>query len=451
MRKRSWYALSVWALGLIIPLAPSRAEEPLRLGAVDDVALTVPAGLAGFIVVTLESSGGNNEIRILDLEQGMVLRPRYVAPPITDVASASGFPGIVSSRPGGREVVSSALDGSGALILAAGGPKKSDVTFGRMPGQFLFVGEFSSLSKEIFSLTSEGSASLQQLTQFGSRNTTPSMNPVTGQIAYSTARKFPGWDVCIFNPSTGSDSCPLGSRDDSFCRPKWSPDGSRLVYSRGTGSSVDLYIYSASSGSSARLTDLTHKEYDGAWSADGSHIVFSHNPSGTDVYGLKVVRVSDGEVFRLASSSLSLRGATWTDAVAYTLATPGPTATPEASPSATPTAVPTVEPSVTPAPTQTPIPPRRAAPRIVLSRFSDDLVRLAIVLPESARAAPYTVRVQVNWRVIERNTTRRRVELVVRPSSLVRAAWKQGSEKLLSAWGPWTRAEAASRNRNTRR
>ena len=67
--------------------------------------------------------------------------------------------------------------------------------------------------------------------------------------------------------------------------PSWSPDGTRIAFSRGTSSTRDLYIVNAN-GSGAAL--LTANGQDPTWSPDGTEIAFASSPSNQDLNRINV-------------------------------------------------------------------------------------------------------------------------------------------------------------------
>ena len=419
-----------------LPMSIGFTQDSLVLETVDDVKIRSVPGLSGLVTVTLESSSGENLLRIIDLDRHIALRPSAINQAITDVSASHSAPGMVYSESpkSGGGLLWSLLDGTMAMRLTLSSLPKAGVTFGRRPGDYLFVGEFGPDSKEIFSISSTTSPSLTQLTRLGGRNTTPHVNPRTGVIAYSTSRKFPGWDVCLFDPDTNRDTCPLSSATVSFCRPKWSPIGDQFVYSRGQGSSIDLYTYKPETGEGRRISSLAHKEYDGAWSPDATHIVFSHNPSGTDLYELKVVRLSDGEVFSLANSPRSMRGASWIAAQPYV----EPTAEP---PSQTPAGPPTEEVGQTPQPVEE-TPNVLRAPKVTMKGISRSRALVTVASQTPLSTGHIMVRLQVQGRSVINRTARRLATFYVSRHAVVRAAIRGGQAQSFSEWSPWMSARS---------
>jgi acylaminoacyl-peptidase len=71
----------------------------------------------------------------------------------------------------------------------------------------------------------------------------------------------------------GREHRPLGS-GDSF-QPRWSPDGSRLLYAAREGDTVQLFVRYLDSGQAVRLTHVRRAPSAAAWSPDGRQIAFT--------------------------------------------------------------------------------------------------------------------------------------------------------------------------------
>ncbi|HEY9285732.1 MAG TPA: hypothetical protein VIP46_19940, partial [Pyrinomonadaceae bacterium] len=68
---------------------------------------------------------------------------------------------------------------------------------------------------------------------------------------------------------------PAGTQTQNF--PVYSPDGSRLAFSRLTGGNWDLFVAPAAGGEARRLTFHPANDWPQGWSADGRSVLFSSN------------------------------------------------------------------------------------------------------------------------------------------------------------------------------
>lgn len=73
----------------------------------------------------------------------------------------------------------------------------------------------------------------------------------------------------------GTDHRPLTTGNFSDTAPRWSPDGSQLVYISNRDGASQLYRYWLNSGQMAKLTNLTQAPSGMAWSPDGKWLSFT--------------------------------------------------------------------------------------------------------------------------------------------------------------------------------
>lgn len=116
----------------------------------------------------------------------------------------------------------------------------------------------------------------QLLTQGDGRDTTPAVSSSGDKLAYSTDRFWPGWDICLKDSVEGEENCVLKGVQ-SYCRPRFSPDGRYLAYSGGIGDRIAIYGYDLSTRVSRLLVDLPSKDYDIAFMDPDSFFFTSVN------------------------------------------------------------------------------------------------------------------------------------------------------------------------------
>ena len=73
----------------------------------------------------------------------------------------------------------------------------------------------------------------------------------------------------------GSEHRPITTGNGNDTSPRWSPDGTRLLYTSRTGGSLQLYCHWMDTGQTAKLTSLLEEPSGFVWSPDGKQIAFS--------------------------------------------------------------------------------------------------------------------------------------------------------------------------------
>jgi hypothetical protein len=91
-----------------------------------------------------------------------------------------------------------------------------------------------------------------------------------GKLAFSTT------DVFSIEPD-GSGKTTLADTTDPETQPAWSPNGSRIAYTRGGGTASTIWLMNADGSNQTSLsTPLEeYRDFDPAWSPDGLQVVFT--------------------------------------------------------------------------------------------------------------------------------------------------------------------------------
>jgi dipeptidyl aminopeptidase/acylaminoacyl peptidase len=107
----------------------------------------------------------------------------------------------------------------------------------------------------------------------------PQLSPNAKQLVFIRN----GMDIMSDNPikrlwlinRDGSGLMKLTDRDVSESNPRWSPDGTRIVFTSKTEHGSEIFMYWVANGKISRLTQLNSSPSNLSWSADGKYIAFS--------------------------------------------------------------------------------------------------------------------------------------------------------------------------------
>lgn len=152
-------------------------------------------------------------------------------------------------------------------------------------------------AKEVYLCDADG-RNLRQLTRDKTISMAPKWSPDGSRFVYTSFRsRFP--DVYLVALNTGDRKC-IANYPGLNASAAFSPDGSAVALILSKDGNPDLYIKQLAGGGLTRLTNTRRAaEASPAWSPDGSQIVFVSDRSGTPQ--LYVMDRSGGEPRRLTS------------------------------------------------------------------------------------------------------------------------------------------------------
>jgi Tol biopolymer transport system component len=180
------------------------------------------------------------------------------------------------------------------LVTVSATQKPAQAAFPGENGKFLYCGEVDlDAPCQIFSKNPDGSDGMQltslPLDLYTRGDTDPESSPDGSKIAFSRAtyeyRDVGGGateeiytqDIYVMN-ADGSGLREIADDPALDREPVWSPDGSKIAFTRGTfgdANSYDIYIANAAGTREAiRITDQPGNESDPNWSPDGSKLLY---------------------------------------------------------------------------------------------------------------------------------------------------------------------------------
>ena len=209
--------------------------------------------------------------------------------------------GYVEARPDGRITVACLLhDVTAGRQLASQGftvaaadwrraaHKCADTIYARLTGEGAYLdtrivyvaetGPKTNRVKRIALMDSDGS-NLRYLTPGKSTVTTPRFSPDGSQLVYTgTLARKPR--VFVIDVASGRERLLVPGGAITFA-PRFSPDGRQIAFSWAQGGNTDLFIVGANGGVPTRLTSAPGADTSPSFSPDGRRITFESERSGT--------------------------------------------------------------------------------------------------------------------------------------------------------------------------
>lgn len=135
----------------------------------------------------------------------------------------------------------------------------------------------------------------------------PALPEVTGKIAFSSNRDG-DYEIYVVE-AKGSDIVQITRNNYDDFSPKWSPDGTQLLFISRLEADTEVMVMNADGSNERQLTFNESNEFTPAWSPDGRQIVFQTlEETGSNLY----VMNTDGSVIvQLTRASASNRAPNW--------------------------------------------------------------------------------------------------------------------------------------------
>ena len=151
---------------------------------------------------------------------------------------------------------------------------------------------------QIFVMNADGSE-VTQLTNTG-ENCIPAWSPNGAQIVYVSRGK----GIYVMN-ADGSAQTQLTHKSSMLVHPKWSPDGTKIIFESFEQNNTEIYVVNADGSGLTNLTNHPADDKEPDWSPDGKEIVFvsdRHAHSYDEIYAMNadgsgVVQLTEGKLF----------------------------------------------------------------------------------------------------------------------------------------------------------
>jgi dipeptidyl aminopeptidase/acylaminoacyl peptidase len=296
----------VGALALLGIAGPAHAAFPGENGKI--------AFTRGFSVVTVMNPDGTGETD-LNPENQNQKAPAW-SPDGTKLAFARTVAGlgtphaIYTMNPDGtdlRRVTSSDRDEA----RPAWSPDGRKLVFERVIDDST-CDNFVECGEELFTINVDGTGE-RRLTDNHTFDLFPAWSPDGSKIAFSRfelgscVNQFSScnWDIVTIDPD-GAGEVNLLHNDEANLNPNWSPDGAQIAFSSTLDSCCvgEIFTMKADGTGLRQLTSFPHPgdwftSLDPAWSPDGTEIVFSAGYAGSNHDEIQTVDVDHGDVTRL--------------------------------------------------------------------------------------------------------------------------------------------------------
>lgn len=184
--------------------------------------------------------------------------------------------------------------------------KVADAVYSRITGEggyfdsrVVFVAETGpkdARQKQIAIMDQDG-ANVQYLTDASSIVLAPRFSPNGSQILY-TSYETGSPSIYLMDIGSGQRRQIAADAGSMTFSPRFSPDGTRVIYSMSQGGNTDLWLQDLAGGAPVRLTNAPSIETAPSFSPDGSQIVFESDRSGTQQ--LYVMPAAGGEPTRIS-------------------------------------------------------------------------------------------------------------------------------------------------------
>jgi len=124
------------------------------------------------------------------------------------------------------------------------------------------------------------------------------LSPDRTEVVYQVVRGGGVSDLQVI-PVTGGTPRVLVAGSAQNAAPRWSPDGTKVLFMSNRAGNNDVWVIDATGGEPTRLTDWATDELDAAWSANGDSVYFTSLHDASPLFDLWEVSATGGEPTRV--------------------------------------------------------------------------------------------------------------------------------------------------------
>jgi uncharacterized repeat protein (TIGR01451 family) len=162
---------------------------------------------------------------------------------------------------------------TGALALTLGSAAPAGAAFPGGNGKIAFQ-SYRNGNYDIVVMNADGSAQTA-LTSSTDWEHDPAFSPDGSKIAYTRGPTTDRDDIWVMNADgTGqTDLTPGGPGNETDAA--WSPDGTKIAFESNRNGNLEIWVMNADGSNPTNLTNSPGQDYEPAWSPDGSKIAFA--------------------------------------------------------------------------------------------------------------------------------------------------------------------------------
>ena len=150
-------------------------------------------------------------------------------------------------------------------------------------------------------------SNLQRLTVSKPVDDRPKWSPDGKKIVFYTDRD--GNNEIYVMDADGSNQQRLTTNESSDYAPRWSPDGKKIVFTSERDGNPEIYLMDATGSNQKRLTFNSAKDYGPCFSPDGNRIVYYSNTDG--INQIYVMNTDGGNQLRLTNNKDDNQSPLW--------------------------------------------------------------------------------------------------------------------------------------------